>query len=79
MSKTSSKEEESEYGACSNEGEEITVISASNTIVEPDTVMVQGFNAVVAYSAVIATRWTPDAAGLAVLYWHIHGSNFRCS
>lgn len=79
MSKTSREKEDGEYSACSNEGEEVTVISASNAIVEPDTVMVQGFNAVVAYSAVIATRWTPDAAGLAVLYWHIHGSNFGCS
>lgn len=57
-----------------NKSEEITVVAAANTIVEPNTVMIKSLDTVVTDSAVVAARWSPNITGLAILDRHIHGS-----
>lgn len=59
------------------EGEEVAIISTTNTVVKPETVMVLCFDAIVAHSAMMATWRSPDIASLAVLGWHFHSSRRR--
>jgi len=60
-----------------DESKEIAVVATSDTIVEPNAVMVLSFNAIVANSTMMTTRWPPDIAGSAVLGRNLHGRSFR--
>lgn len=57
----------------SDKGEKVSVVAFSNTIVQPDAVMIMALNAVVAHSTVMSTRGAPDITRSAVL----HGE-FEC-
>lgn len=48
-----------ERGRC-DKGKEVAVVPSANAIVEPHTVMVQGFNAIVADSTMITSWRSPD-------------------
>lgn len=69
----SSKVETHNRSSC-DEGEEVAVVATTDAIIEPYTVMVLRLDAIIAYSAVVASRWAPDIAGLAILDRHLHGS-----
>ena len=79
LDETKAEEEEPEDCTGCNEGEEISVIAASNAVVEPDTVMILGLDAVIAYSAMVSSRRTPDIASLAILGRDFHSSGIRLS
>lgn len=53
---------------------EISVIAFSDTVIEPDTVVVVGLDTVIAEAAVMSTRRAPDVASPAVLNRDFHGS-----
>jgi hypothetical protein len=74
MCQTSADQKESQEGARANESKEIAIVSATNTVVEPHAVMIEGFHAVVADTAVIAARRPPNITCLAVFHRHVHGS-----
>lgn len=74
MCQTSTDQKESQEGARADESKEIAIVSATNTIVEPHAVMVEGFDTVVADAAVIAARRPPNITCLAVFHRHVHGS-----
>lgn len=59
---------QSENGGGSHEREEVPVVAAPDAVVKPDTVVVLGFDAVIADAAVVAARRAPDAAGAAIFY-----------
>lgn len=65
--------------AGANEGKKVAVIPPANTVVQPNTVVVKGFNTVIADTAVIAARRPPDVTCFAVLNRHIHSGYIRCS
>jgi hypothetical protein len=62
MRQRCSKEEKSQNRSASDEGKEISVIAASNASVEPDTVMILGFDTVVAHAAMMSARGSPEIA-----------------
>ena len=66
-----------QYGCRYDEREEVAIIPAPNAVVQPDTVVVEGLDTVIADSAVVAPRRSPDVAGFAVFDWHIHRSRVR--
>lgn len=65
-------EEYSKKRRTADECEKVSVIPAANTVVEPDTVMILGFNTVVAKAAVMGTRRPPDITRPAVLGRDLH-------
>jgi hypothetical protein len=77
LSEIRTQDEETQRSAEGKECEEISVVSASNAIVDPNTVVILGLNAVVADSTVVTSRWPPDVASFAVLGWHFHSSRGR--
>jgi hypothetical protein len=77
VSKTCKGEINTKNRAGGDECEEVSIIAAAHAVVEPDTVMIQGLDTVIAYSTVIAPWWPPNVAGLAVLDWNIHGGSLR--
>ena len=58
-----------------DEGEEVSVVATTYAVVEPHTVMILRFDAVITYSAVVASGWAPDIASLAILYGHLHSGS----
>ena len=62
-------------GRGSEEREEVSIIASADTVIYPDTVMVGRLNAIVAETAVVSTRRSPDVAGFAILCRHFHGSS----
>jgi hypothetical protein len=79
LGKACAKKVETKEGGERDEGEKVAVVASSNTIVQPDTMMVLSFNAVVAYSAMMTSWWTPDVTSLAVLSGYFHRSSLRLS
>ena len=77
MANAGERKKEAEYGASADKAKEVPVIPTADTVVQPNTVMVQSLDAVVAYSAVIASWWPPDIATFAVLDRNIHGCCLR--
>jgi hypothetical protein len=73
MCQTSTKQKKRHHCARRNECKEVAVVPPTNAVVEPHTVMIVSFDAVVAHSTMVATRGSPDVAGLAVLDGHFHG------
>lgn len=71
-------EEETKESCCRDKGEEVTVISTANAIIEPDAVMVVTFDAIIAHATMMTTRGSPDITRLAVLDGDFHGSCRRC-
>jgi hypothetical protein len=59
-----------EKGGRSDEGEEVSVITTSNAVVQPYAMVVLRFDTAVAHLAVVASRRTPDTAAPAVLDRH---------
>lgn len=55
-----------------DEGKEIAVVSAPYAVVEPDAVVVLGFDTVVTDSAMMASGWSPEVACFAVFGRHFH-------
>lgn len=74
MCQTSTNQKDGQDGARADESKKIAIVSATNTIVEPHAVMVEGFDTVVADAAVIAARRPPNTTCLAVFHRHVHGS-----
>lgn len=58
-----------------DERKEIAIIATANAIVQPDAVVIQCFDTIIAYSAVITSRWSPDVAGFAVFDRNVHSSS----
>jgi hypothetical protein len=71
------QDEETQYCTEGKECEEISVVSASDAIVDPNTMVVLGLDTVVANSTVVTSRRTPDVASFAVFGWHFHSSGGR--
>lgn len=72
LSKTRTDQVKCKKRGGSDKGKEIAVIAFTDTVVEPDTVMVMGLDAVVAKATVMSTRGTPDIARPAVLHRYLH-------
>lgn len=53
--------------------EKVAIVSSTNAVVEPHTVMILRLNAVVTYTTVMGPRRSPDVAALAELGWDFHG------
>lgn len=62
MRQAGSQEEETQKCTRRNKGQEIAVIPASDTVVEPHAVMVLGLDARVAHTAVMSSWRSPDVA-----------------
>lgn len=52
--------------------EKVAVVAPADAVVEPHTVVVLGFYAVVAKTAMVGARRAPDIAGFAVFGWDFH-------
>ena len=61
----------------SNKCEKVAVVASTNTIVEPDAMVIKRFHAVVTDSAVIAARRPPDVAGFAIFDRQVHCGSVR--
>jgi hypothetical protein len=75
LRKTSGEKVKTQDRSSCYEGEEVTVVATTDTIVDPHTVMILRLDAVIADSTVVTSWWTPDIASLAILYGHLHGSS----
>lgn len=74
---TCERKKKSQKCACTDEGEEESIVAPSYAIVDPDTMMIQGLYTVVAHSAMVAPWWAPDITCLAIFDRYIHGSSLR--
>lgn len=72
LSQTGKRQKKRKYRPRADESKEEPVVASTNTIVEPDTMVVKCLDTVVTDSAVVAPWWSPDVAGLAVLDWDVH-------
>lgn len=79
MCKTGANQKEGQNRAGAHKRKEVAVIAPPNTVVEPDAVVIECVDTVVAHPAVVAARRSPDTTGLAVLHGHVHGGHFRSS
>jgi hypothetical protein len=70
----SSEKKEAQQSCRTHKDEEVAVVAATHAVVEPNTVMVLSFNAVVADTTVMRARRSPYVAAFAIL-----GGNFHCS
>lgn len=75
VSEAGTNEEQGENRTRAHECEKVAIVAAPNAIVEPDAMVVKGLYTVVANTAMVAARRSPDIAGLAIFHWYIHGSN----
>ena len=75
MAKAGKGKKKAHYRGGGNEGKKVAVISTSHAVVEPNTVMIEGFDTIVANATVIASRWPPYVACLAVLDRNVHGGS----
>ena len=64
--------ENSQKGTGADKGKEVSVVPATNAVVEPNTVMILGVDAVVADTAVVTARRSPDVAGFAIFHGYVH-------
>lgn len=74
MDKRGGDEVHGKDGACRNEREEVSVISAAHAVVEPYAMVIMSFDAVIAEATVVSPRWPPDIAGAAMFNRHLHRS-----
>lgn len=74
VSETGEREEDTEKGARAHEGEKIPVVSSSDAVVDPYTMVVLCFYAAITYSAMVTSRWPPNIARLTVLCRYVHGA-----
>jgi hypothetical protein len=72
MRQRRSRQKLGEKSAGRNKGKEITIVAATDAVVQPHAVVVQCFHTVVTPSTVVATRRSPDVTSLAILYRDIH-------
>ena len=75
MAKASKCEEYSKDSSSADEGKEIAIISPANAIVDPYAMMVLRLNAVVTDSTMVAPRWAPYVARLAILDADVDGGS----
>ena len=68
------EEEKAKHGDKADEAEKIPVVATSDTVIQPDAVVVQIFHAVVTSSAVVTSGWPPDVTCPTVLNGNIHGT-----
>lgn len=73
MTKAAKGEENAKKGSRRYECEEVAVISPPHAIVDPYTVMILRFDAIITRSTVMASRRPPDITRLAIFRGHIHG------
>lgn len=66
------KEVETEQRATEHKGEEVSIVAASDAVVQPHAVMILGLDTIVADAAVVCARRAPDVTRLAVLGWDLH-------
>lgn len=62
-----------------NKCKEISVVAFSDTVIEPDTVVVVGLDTVIAKATVVGTWRAPDVASSAVLNGDFHGGRVGLS
>ncbi len=74
MSEAGEHEENAKEGARAHKREEIPVVSSSNAVIDPYTMMVLCFYAAVTYSAMMTSWRPPDVACLTVLCGNVHGA-----
>lgn len=67
----------SQQGRRGNKCEEVSVVAFSDTVVQPDAMMVVTLDAVVAHPAVVSSRWSPDVAGSAVFHGKFKSGSTR--
>lgn len=79
VSETGESKKEPENRPRSDEGEKVAIVSSTNTIVEPNTVMIECFDTIIANPAMIASRWPPDVTSLAIFDRDIHCGRFGSS
>jgi hypothetical protein len=73
MRQTSPEQKQTEQSRGANEHEEVPIITTSDAVIEPDTMMILGLDAIVANTTVMGTRRSPDVAAFAILGWNLHG------
>lgn len=77
MSQAGEGQQKPEHSTSSDKTKEISVVASAHAVVEPDTVMIQRLNTVVANSAVVTSRGSPDVTRFAVLDRYVHGGSLR--
>jgi hypothetical protein len=70
--KAGSNEKHAQNSGRCNKGEEVAIVASSDTVVEPDAVMILRFYAVVADTTVVGARRAPNVAAFAVLGGYFH-------
>jgi hypothetical protein len=78
VSKAGAEEEETEEGGSTDEYKEVAIVTATDTVVQPDAVMILGFDAVVANTTMVRTWGPPDIAAFAVFGRDFHSSIAAC-
>jgi hypothetical protein len=74
----STEQKQSEERRGTDKNEEVAVVAASNTIVEPHAVMILGFHTIVTHTTVMRTWGAPDVATFAILSRHFHSGISAC-
>ena len=70
---------DAQYSTETNEGKEVSVITPSNTVVDPPAMVVLCLYAVIANPAMMAPGRPPDVACLTIFGWHVHGCSLHGS
>jgi hypothetical protein len=73
-----SQHEERKQRSRGDEGEEVSVVTSADAVIEPHAMMVLQLDTVVAVSAVMTSWRSPDLTSLAELGRNLHGSGFGC-
>ena len=79
MIKGGSHDVQGEDSSSTKVGEEEAVITSADAIIEPNTVMVMPIDTVVADTAMMGTRRSPNVAGSAVFHRYFHRGSARLS
>lgn len=75
MRQTRANQKQGQESGRAHKSEEVAIVAPAHTVVQPDTVMVESFHAIIAHSAVVAARRPPDVASFAVFDRDIHRSH----
>lgn len=67
--------QEGKDGRGAHKCKEIAIVPAAHAVIEPNTVVIERLDTVVADATVITPRRSPDVTGLAVFHRHVHGGD----
>jgi hypothetical protein len=72
MSKTCKGQECTEKCTRGDKSEKVSIVATPDAIVQPNAMVIECFDTIIADSAVIASRRSPDIAGLAEFDRYVH-------